>query len=588
MKGEGMRSKRLAFIVLMAFAMSLPITAACKAPSMAELLPPKSLGYVEISDMEVLYYVLEEIGAAVVKSLDEEKANLPEGVVDKASAVLGAFRDIRPLLPKSASLGVVSVDTAGHGQPSLVFAADLSNALGPLASAAGRLLTVAPHIQIRKTECGTEVVIPDTPIPPIAYTVRDNVLYATLGEGLLDKVLSNAGETLSQSNQFKEVQMVTAENAFLSAYVNIDALRETVLPVMPPRATQIVDLLGLYGIHAAGISLTADEELVGSNLSLLFTENGPGIPGLLSIPNSAPKGIAYIPEDFSFVSRCTIGDPTEFSKKVGGLLEAFTGMKLETAFASAKEKTGIDVQELIASLGGEVTIGVKIPDTLAIPNMLLCLSAKNPEYVVSTLKGFLERLEVPCSEVEIEGKKILMITPGMPIPVTPAIAVDKDMIILGVSSTAVQRALAANESGKNIASKPSFKSAMGKLPADSNIGFSYLDMSDLAQLVTSGVAMAASSAPAEVQPLVGKAMQFASSALKDLGEGVDIAYRTPNGLAVQSRIGTEPLMRVLTNGAALGTKAALMFAHGARETRARAMEVGDSAAPAETPTPAEE
>ena len=36
-----------------------------------------------------------------------------------------------------------------------------------------------------------------------------------------------------------------------------------------------------------------------------------------------------------------------------------------------------------------MTIGVKIPETPGIPNILVCLEATDPDYLVETLKGLL-------------------------------------------------------------------------------------------------------------------------------------------------------------------------------------------------------
>ncbi|NQT83449.1 hypothetical protein HQ563_10515, partial [bacterium] len=210
-----MKKRFLVFIVLLVTAVSLSHLGVvqAEAPSVAEILPPESLGYAELPNMDVFYYVLSEVGEAVIESLEEEEA-APEDIKVKARAVLEAFNEIKPLLPKSASLGIVSIDPQS-GQPSLVLVSELSEAIGPLAAAAGKLLAAAPNVKLRKTEYGTELVLPHGHVPPIGYTVRDNVLYVTTGEGLLDRVLSSrASENLAQTAHFKQVNMVTGDNPF--------------------------------------------------------------------------------------------------------------------------------------------------------------------------------------------------------------------------------------------------------------------------------------------------------------------------------------------------------------------------------------
>ncbi len=550
-----MKTKLIA-VVLALLAMSVPIFGRCAAPPMAELLPANSLGYVEFSDMEVLYYVVSEIGGAAVKSLEEEE-DVPAEIKVKARAIVEAFQEIRPLLPKSASLGVISVDPQKH-EPSLVLTTELSPGLTPIASAFGKLLLAAPEIKVSKTEHGVEVEIPHGP-PPIGYAVRDNVVYLTMGQGVLDRILSGAAaERLSQAPQFKEISAAVGKNAFLTAYVNLDAIQELVLPFLPEKPKQFVELLGLKELHALGISLSATDQVVGFNGVLHFTENAPGIASLLSAPNTAPKGIAYIPQDFSYVGRCSLGPPAELLKKVQAIMaKAGVGENMEQVFAQVKEGLGIDVNKLLESLGGELTLGVKIPETLEIPTIIACVEAKDAAFVMETLKALATKFGAPVAETDLEGKKVLTITPTIPIPVTPALVADGDVIVIAPSIIALQNALAAKASGQNIASKPLFKGAMEGLPANANVALQYLETQSLGRLAVAALGMATMGAPEDVKPLVGRAMEYANKAIENLEPAVEVVYRTPNGLAIQGRWGTRSLMQIVTNGAAVAAKAAM-------------------------------
>ncbi len=573
-----MKSKLIAVVALLV-AMSLPLSTRCGAPPMAELLPPDSLGYVELANMDVFYYLVSELGGAAVQSLEEEQ-ELPEDICVKARAILDAFNEIKPLLPKSAALGLVSIDPQ-RGHPSLLLVGELSEGLAPLAAAASKLLVAAPNVEVTKTDYGTEVIIPHAPIPPIGCAVKDNVLYLAAGEGLLDKVLSPAASApLARSAHFEEVHAITGKNSFVSAYLNMDAIRETLSPVIPPEAKHWLEVLGLEGVHAAGLSLSADEQYVGTNVALQYTTDAPGIPGLLSVPNTKPKGIAYIPADFSYVTRFSLGPPAELLNKVQAMLtNAGVHANLQETFAQVKENMGIDVNQLLESLGGELTIGLKVPETPAIPNMVLCLEATDPQYVMKTLTGILGMLQMSTTELEMSGRKVMMITPSMPVPVAPVIAADEDVIVMGISSAVLQKALAAKDNGTSIMSKPAFKQAFEGLPVGSNVGLEYIEMEGLAQLAITGFGMLSARAPAEAKPLIARAMPYVNEAVQDLDEAVEVVYRTPNGLAMQSRWRTRSLMQVLRNGAALGAKAAMMWSLQRPE---------DIEMPVEEPVPTEE
>jgi len=584
-----MKTKLIVYLVSFVGALSLPISVTCSAPSVGELLPPDSLVCVEISDMGVLYYLISEVGGAAVKSLEEE-TEIPEHIRVKARAVLEAFNEIKPLLPRSASLGVVSINPRNGPSPSVFvselpeavapfwsrvrakFVSELPEGLAPLVSGAGKLIAFAPNVKVTKTKHGTEVVFPHKPFErrypsPIGYAVKDNVLYATLGKGLLDKVLSGPPtESLAGTAHFKEVKAVTGENAFLSAYLNLDAMRELMLEAMPSMAPVSIEALGLEGMHALGVSLSADEKQAGFNLALQFTEDAPGIPSILSVPNTAPKGIAYVPADFAYVRRLSVGSPEEFAKRLRALLEkCLEEVDFEQELARLKEEMGIDVDKVLASLGGEVTIGLRIPEEPPVyPGALVCLEARDPGYLVETLKNFLPKMmSVSITETEVDGRKVTRIFQETDmLPVCLAVATDGDMVLIEISMMGklrglLEKALAAKESGQNIASKPDFKAAMEGLPAESNVALEYIDLEALGRLAIDALGAHIAEAPEEAKPAIAKGMAYASMAAQNLKPAAAVVYRTPGGLAVKARWETRSLMRFLTNGAALATKAIL-------------------------------
>ncbi len=550
-----MKAKPIGFIVAILIASQAAFVYA-KAPSMAELLPADSVGYIELADMEVFYYLISELGQSALESLEEEA--VPPDIKIKARAILEAFNEIRPVLPKSGSLGIVSIDLQ-RGQPSLIFTMELSEGLAPLAAAASKLLPAIPDMKVQKTDHGTEVVIPGAPIPPIGVAVKDNVLYAAAGEGLLDRALSGLGSgSLAQTAHFKAINAITAKDAFLSVYLNLDSIQEKLGPALP----DIVGRLGLKDVHAAGISMCADEKLYTINVALQYTENAPGIASLLSFPNTKPKGIAYVPEDFSHVNRLSIGPPDQFLGKICDLMKRLGAeADVEQTLARLKENAGIDVQKVLASLGGEITIGVKIPDTLAIPNVVVCLDARDPEYLMGTLKNLLsgERAPATITEMELSGRKVMMVMPKIPVPVTPAFAVDGDVMVLGSSMAVLQKALTAKESGRNIAAKDAFKAATEGLPADSNAALVYTELDELGQLAIAALAMTMGMAPAELKPIIPRAMPYVNRAVQDLGETVHVTYRIPGGLAIQDRRSAPSVVRFLKNGAAVAVKAGVFY-----------------------------
>ncbi len=527
-----------------------------KAPSVAELLPADSMGYIELPRMEVFYYLISELGQSALQSLEEEA--VPENVKVWARAVLEAFNELRPALPKSGSLGIVSADP-GSGQTSLIFTAELSEGLAPLAAAASKLLPAIPELKVRKTEHGTEVVVPGLPIPPIVVAVKENVLYAAIGEGLLDRAMSGLGsDSLAQTAHFKEITAITAKDALLSAYLNLDAIQEKLRPVLP----EMLNALGLKDVHAVGLSICADDKLYSINLALQFTEDAPGIPGLLSVPDTKPKGIAYVPEDFSHVHRVSLGPPDQLLAKIFDLMKRI-GMEpnAERSLANLKQNAGIDVQKILASLGGEITIGIKIPESLAVPSIVICLDAKDPGYLTETFKKLLtgERAPATITEMELSGRKVMMVMPKIPVPVSPALVVDGDVMVVGTSTAVLRKALAAKDTGRNITAKDAFKAAVEGLPAENNVALMYTELNDLGQLAITALGMAVGMAPQEVKPMIPRAMPYLNGAVQDLGETVHVTYRIPGGLAIRSRGSAPSLVRLLKNGAALAAKAGVFY-----------------------------
>ena len=221
----------------------------------------------------------------------------------------------------------------------------------------------------------------------------------------------------------------------------------------------------------------------------------------------------------------------------------------------------IQISRILASLGGEITVGMKVPEALAMPNIVACVEARDPEYLMGLLKNLLSAEESPATitETEVSGRKAMLITPKAPVPLSPVIAVDGDVMVIGMSSTALEQALKAKANGQGIANTPSFKEALQGLPAGSNVALEYIQVSDLGPLALAGLGMAAMRAPEEAKPVVDKAMQYAAEAVRDLEAYVEVMYRTPSGLALQSRWGTRSVMQILRNGTAFAAKAAMYF-----------------------------
>jgi hypothetical protein len=266
------------------------------------------------------------------------------------------------------------------------------------------------------------------------------------------------------------------------------------------------------------------------------------------------------------MSRFSLGPPDELFTKIRAFLEkAGAGDDIAQALAEIKENAGIDVEKVLASLGGEITLGAKVPETLTIPGIVGCIEAKDPEYLVTILRNLLggEESPVTITETEIAGKKAMLISPKGESPVTPALAVDGDMLVIGISQTALEQALAAKANGQSIASKARFSEAMRGLPASSNVALEYIEMDDLGRLVIKLLEkdMANENTPEDMKPFAERTMEHARRALTDLEDGVEVVYRTPNGLVVRGRWGTRSVMQLLTNGAAFGTKVLMWVLH---------------------------
>lgn len=176
------------------------------------------------------------------------------------------------------------------------------------------------------------------------------------------------------------------------------------------------------------------------------------------------------------------------------------------------------------------------------------------------LKDLLSGEEAPASltETEVAGRKSWLLTFKAEVPIQPVLVVDGDVMVVGISQGVVEKALAAKESGQNIGSKPAFKAAMEGLPTRSNVAMAYVELEPLRKMVVAGLTAAAMYAPEPAGPMITKILPYVKEAVQNLENGAVVIYRTPNGLVIQSRLGTRSVMQILRAGAALGIKAVVL------------------------------
>lgn len=157
---------------------------------------------------------------------------------------------------------------------------------------------------------------------------------------------------------------------------------------------------------------------------------------------------------------------------------------LTNARAGFKQGTGLDLDDTLASLGGEYGVIITLDDAkkvsiptgptppmeFAEPGVLIAVKVRN-DLIFDRVREVLQQGKLPVTQTDTNGLKMLSVTVPLPLPITlkPSIARSGDYLFLASSDTLIEQVLAVQAGQQpGLKSRDEFKHLAQGLPTQAN------------------------------------------------------------------------------------------------------------------------
>ena len=264
-------------------------------------------------------------------------------------------------------------------------------------------------------------------------------------------------------------------------------------PGMPPEAMriyaiadQVLNRLGIFGLHDLGISVVPDGALNRTKMYVSAPEGRQ--QGILSILGGSPHPLAALDRassgtlvliDADYDSAAAWKLVRQLAQDIGGV-EGTT--RIDQGLAQARAATGLDLEAINASLGGECILALDqdpaammmvplppAPLTLKAPRLTLMIRVKDSK-LYEGLKFLIAQHAGPQARPEATEGKLKIVELALPPnpfwPVVPALATDGEFVYLS-TNLAHLRQLAV-PTGPLLRDGLEFRSLSAKLPTAAN------------------------------------------------------------------------------------------------------------------------
>ena len=261
---------------------------------------------------------------------------------------------------------------------------------------------------------------------------------------------------------------------------------------MPPEAlkaynavNQVIDHLGVYGIHDIGISTVRDGDFNRSKLFINLPEGrGKGIPAIWGGEAHALKILDRVPQDTQMLVTGDV-DPSAAWNLLRAVVQDIGGNKsleeMDVNLTLWKMRTGINLPEIVPTLGGEfafvldqstsqkmvIPMSSGVPLTLDAPRFTLMIKLQKTD-LYDSVKTSLSRTGKTRPETTEGNLRLsLLVTPFVPFwPISPALATDGEYMYISTHADHI-KALAGTPA-KTLRQSSEFQKLYAGLPAEAN------------------------------------------------------------------------------------------------------------------------
>jgi len=249
-------------------------------------------------------------------------------------------------------------------------------------------------------------------------------------------------------------------------------------------ANQVIDRLGLYGIHDLGMSVVPDGALKRSKL---FISDADGRKkGLLSLLGGAPHSFPMLDRVSSDTLLLATGDldtsttwalVRQIAQDLGGKVAL---AQMDNALRHIAQQSGINVPAILPTLGGEFTLVMTqdpasklvIPAVQPIvvdsPRLALMVRVKD-DTLYQALKALLMQKAHAPETTDGKLRKVMIPAPPNPIwAVSPVIATDGSYVYFSTHDEYLRRLTAAPAAAGSLRQAAEFKQLGQGLPTEGN------------------------------------------------------------------------------------------------------------------------
>jgi hypothetical protein len=248
---------------------------------------------------------------------------------------------------------------------------------------------------------------------------------------------------------------------------------------------KFLSISGFGNVAGIAVSTRAVKNGAVGELTLYAPEGITGVLSLLTRQTSMPSIEKYVPQNYSFFIRLSVGDFGDFYKETLALLKKNLGedsrfiaglndgiKEIEKTLEMSFEK------DVLGSFGGQIGFALKVPKVLGVPEIAAFAEIKDKAKIEKIAKKILPE-EIKFSTTEYKGITINTTAVEM---FQPSYAFVDNLLVVGIGPAIIKDIIDTKESGKSLLTKEDYKTVFANLPQKSSL-VAYHDTKETLELI---------------------------------------------------------------------------------------------------------
>ena len=300
----------------------------------------------------------------------------------------------------------------------------------------------------------------------------EGMFYSAKGDQMLfspfERVFDSIGDVdapLSGNSLFKSSFSGHGVSPDMIAFVNLREILD--FAGVDDENIAPLKISGITSIEGIALSAKSVKDGTLSEISLYAPDKLKGALALLNRPGSGPGMEKYVPEDYSYFFRISLGSFKGFYKEIAAFIEKDLGDDgaffeiFQGGVAEMEENLGFSLEEdLLAGLGGQIGFAMKMPKVIGIPEMVAFIELKDANKIQKLIEKNTPP-EMAFTKTEYKGVKIFTTVVAM---VQPSYAFVDNYLVVGIAPGVIRDIVDAKASGKSLLTKEDYKTVFANLP----------------------------------------------------------------------------------------------------------------------------